>query len=275
MDELPFFLAIACCVIGCFGFSMSNNVRRRTLLWTSIGGCVALAVYLLTPVSLGVAMRSFFGTLAAALYSEAMARVRKAPVTVFLITGLFSLVPGAGIYYSMKYAVSGQADLFLAKLLETMGVAGAMALGVILVSSLARLTTGLLRQRYPSPPLKAPGEVSGVIDRPAGQQASCKTHASSWNLGYTMLPDGSRQRLLIMGLHTPISAFTGRKAALIEPDNGQAPLLAAVPFGLTTNKEEIRLAMDSLYPGESYRIRMLLHAPSLSVSEPLSKGSSQ
>ena len=183
MDELPFFLAIACCVIGCFGFSMSNNVRRRTLLWTSIGGCVALAVYLLTPVSLGVAMRSFFGTLAAALYSEAMARVRKAPVTVFLITGLFSLVPGAGIYYSMKYAVSGQADLFLAKLLETLGVAGAMALGVILVSSLARLTTGLLRQRYPSPPLKAPGEVSGVIDRPAGQQASCKTHASSWNLG--------------------------------------------------------------------------------------------
>ncbi len=90
-----------------------------------------------------------------------------------------------------------------------------------------------------------------------------------------MLPDGSRQRLLIMGLHTPLSAFTGRKAALIEPDNGQAPLLAAVPFGLTTNKEEIRLAMDSLYPGESYRIRMLLHAPSLSVSEPLSKGSSQ
>ncbi len=273
MDNLPFFLAMACCLFGCLGFSMSNNVRRRTLLWANIGGCVALAVYLLTPVSLGVAMRSFFGTLAAALYSEIMARLRKAPVTIFLITGLFSLVPGAGIYYSMKYAVSGEPDLFLEKLLETLGVAGAMALGVILVSSITRLITGLVRQRCPVPPLKAPGEVSGVIDRPAGANTCCETGASSWNMGYISLPDGSRQRLLVMGIRTPLSVFTGRKAATIEPMNGQETIVAAVPFGLTTSEEEIRLALHDLYPEETFRIRMSLHAPSISVCEPFLKGS--
>lgn len=262
MDDMNLFLALLCCLVGCIGFSMTNNVRGRPLVWASLGGCVALLIYLLTPASLGTAMRSFFGTLGAALYSEWMARTKKAPVTAFLITGLFALVPGAGIYYSMKYAVAGESEQFLQKLLETIGVAGAMALGVILISSLVRLYTGIVQRRFPLSPLKAPGEVHAVIDRPYGSGPVTDTlSVCPFNLGTCQVDDGEFRELLVLGIHAPLTEFTGRKAAMVFFKERKEPLLIAVPFGMLVQEEDVRRAVQELSPGRPFRIRMLLTRP--------------
>ena len=68
-----------------------------------------------------------------------MARVVKAPVTVFLLIALFPLVPGGGIYYTMEYGLLGETQQFLESLLSTLGTAGALAVGILLVSSAMRL----------------------------------------------------------------------------------------------------------------------------------------
>ena len=68
-----------------------------------------------------------------------MARLRKCPVTSYQMLALFPLVPGAGIYYTMEHAVNGDVAAFTSSLLHVLGVAGALAVGVLIVSSAVRM----------------------------------------------------------------------------------------------------------------------------------------
>mgnify|MGYP000007696612 CR=1 FL=1 len=54
----------------------------------------------------------------------------KAPITVFLLTGIFPLVPGAGIYYTAYYFLRNDRALCTSKGIETLKVAVALALGI-------------------------------------------------------------------------------------------------------------------------------------------------
>ena len=57
-------------------------------------------------------------------------------MTIFLLPGIFPLVPGAGIYYTAYYFLQGEEVLFASKGAETFKVALALALGIALVCSL-------------------------------------------------------------------------------------------------------------------------------------------
>ena len=65
----------------------------------------------------------------------------KAPVTVFFIAGILPLVPGAGIYYTMSLGLGGDVQAAVHKGLETAGVAGSIAVAILLVSTIFRLVT--------------------------------------------------------------------------------------------------------------------------------------
>ena len=56
-------------------------------------------------------------------------------MTIFLLPGIFPLVPGAGIYYTAYYFLQGKQELFASKGVETFKVALALALGIALVCS--------------------------------------------------------------------------------------------------------------------------------------------
>lgn len=63
--------------------------------------------------------------------------------------GILPLVPGGGIYYTMEYCVSGQTELFIETGIHTFAIAGALAVGVLIVSSLVRLFQMMqLRHRF-------------------------------------------------------------------------------------------------------------------------------
>lgn len=67
------------------------------------------------------------------LLSRIFAVRRACPITVFLICGIFPLVPGAGIYYSAYYFIMGQTQDFVFKATETFKIAVAIALGIVFV----------------------------------------------------------------------------------------------------------------------------------------------
>jgi len=84
---------------------------------------------------------NFFAAVVSALYSELMARSRKYPVTSYLVISLLPLVPGAGIYYTMSLGLGGDVQAAVHKGLETAGVAGSIAVAILLVSTIFRLVT--------------------------------------------------------------------------------------------------------------------------------------
>ena len=67
------------------------------------------------------------------LLARILAMTLRAPVTVFLLTGIFPLVPGAGIYYSAYYFIQGDNALALANGISTFKIAVALAVGIALV----------------------------------------------------------------------------------------------------------------------------------------------
>ena len=128
-----------CCAfafLGCLGFCPSVNVQGIGALLCCLGGALGWAVYLLAE---GLCHNSFVSTLIAAVsvsaYSEVMARVRKCPATSYLTIALFPLVPGLTIYQAMDHVIRGDMDLFWEKFFLTFGIAGCIALGLLMVSS--------------------------------------------------------------------------------------------------------------------------------------------
>ncbi len=62
-----------------------------------------------------------------------LAILLKAPVTVFLLTGIFPLVPGAGIYYTAYYFIQNNNALALSNGISTFKIAVVLATGIALV----------------------------------------------------------------------------------------------------------------------------------------------
>lgn len=140
-------LKFACCLVACCGFGMVFNLRGKKLAFAALGGAIGEVVFLLCNGLGSEVVQSFVAMVVIAVYSEGMARLYKVPVTVCLIVGLLPLVPGGGIYYTMRYCAQGEMKLFAQMGIHTFAVAGALALGIVLVSSAVRLRqTWLLRQ---------------------------------------------------------------------------------------------------------------------------------
>ena len=137
----------ACAFVACLGFSILFNIHGVGILICAFGGTLGWLCYLLSAPLGSDIVQSFLAAVVISLYSEIMARLRRCPVTAYLLVALFPLVPGGGIYYSMEHAMSGDIDLFLSTLLHTLGLAGALAVGVLTVASLVRLWIDFKRRR--------------------------------------------------------------------------------------------------------------------------------
>lgn len=102
-------------------------------------GMVGWVVYwLAVQGGISVVAASFCGTLGLALLSRVLAVVRRCPVTVFLTGGIFPLVPGAGIYYTVYAFITGDNAAAVFKGVETLKIAGVIALGIVLVLALPK-----------------------------------------------------------------------------------------------------------------------------------------
>ena len=126
--------------VSCVGFGILFNVHGPGGLLCALGGTLTWLVYLLTlRLGGGDLAGYFFGTLFASLYAEAMARIRKFPAIAYLVISIFPLIPGAGAYYTMNYAVQGQMDKFASQGMHTAAIAGVMAVAILLVSTAVRM----------------------------------------------------------------------------------------------------------------------------------------
>ena len=157
MELFSYYLPCIYAFLACIGFSLLFNIHGVGMLICAGGGALGWLVYLLAaPLVHSDITQSFLAALVISAWSEVMARLRRCPVTSYLLVALFPLVPGGGIYYTMEHAMSGETALFLESLLHTLGLAGALAVGVLLVASLARLVTNYQNGHHRLPGGKRP-----------------------------------------------------------------------------------------------------------------------
>lgn len=118
------------------------QVRKENIFFAAIGGglaCLVDEVCLFWGLSSYISI--FLASMALALYCEIMARVRRTTTPTFLISGLFPLVPGAGMYYTMLSIVKHDLNEALSTGISTLSTAALMALGLLFISTLFRLIT--------------------------------------------------------------------------------------------------------------------------------------
>ena len=132
--------------VGCCGFCILFNVHGRGCVLCIIGGVATWMLYLLWgALGCDIYAANLFAALFAALHAEVMARVRKCPSMPYLVITILPLLPGAGVYYTMSLGLEGNMMDAVAKGLETIGVAGALAVGILLVSSVFRILNRRIR----------------------------------------------------------------------------------------------------------------------------------
>ena len=125
--------------LAVFGFSLLVDMPRKYLVYAGITGGAGWLAYLVS-MQVGTSLAAaFFSSLAAALLSQVFARVLKAPVTIFLVAGILPTVPGASIYRSVYFLIQGQTKWYNFYLIQTIQIAGAMAVAIFIVDSLFRL----------------------------------------------------------------------------------------------------------------------------------------
>jgi len=141
-------IQIISAALGTLGFALLFSVNRRHLLVVTLGGALSWAIYLVAwEQGAGVFLSTLISASLVCLWSEWMARVRKAPANIFLLTGIVPLLPGSALYYSMEAIVSKNISQLVRKGSETGYVAVGIALGIVIGSELFRLYLSIRSRR--------------------------------------------------------------------------------------------------------------------------------
>lgn len=122
--------------LASISFGVVFNIQGRKLFFAGLGGVISWWAYVIMgPILSSETARYFAATIVLAVYSEMLARLFKAPVTIFMVIAIIPLVPGNSIYLSMESFVAGNTEKFNQVTLSTISIAGAIAMGLVLTSS--------------------------------------------------------------------------------------------------------------------------------------------
>ncbi|KAJ52770.1 uncharacterized membrane protein YjjB (DUF3815 family) [Clostridium tetanomorphum] len=128
--------------IATFCFGIIFNIKGKNLIFAALGGCLGWFTYLISlENNLSNTLSFFNAAIVIAIFCEIMARVLKTPVTTFIVCAIIPLVPGGGMYYTMLESINGNINKSLSLGLNTLIIAGAIALALALVSSVTKLIT--------------------------------------------------------------------------------------------------------------------------------------
>lgn len=120
------------CAFATLSFAVLFGAAKTELIYCGLTGGIGWIVYLIClDLDTGTAIANLVAAFALTVIARTIASVRKNPVTVYLISGIFPLVPGAGIYYTSYYFIMNEMKQCSTAGMETVKVAGAIVLGII------------------------------------------------------------------------------------------------------------------------------------------------
>ena len=143
MGRILFDLVVA--GIATAGFALLFRTEPKSLLSSAILGGVGYIVYDALLLSSGSA---FVAGVLVGISAEITARLRKGPAIVYATMGVIPLVPGYGLYRTMEYMVQADYVQALSAGMETLLVAGAIAMSLGFSTVVARNVFRILGLRH-------------------------------------------------------------------------------------------------------------------------------
>ena len=121
--------------LGSIGFAIFFKMKGTQRVLAGIGGAVTWIVYLLIQHFIeGYFVPYLVASIFVGIYAEIMARVNKAPATIFLTAAAVPLIPGGSLYYTMLGLVEQDEELFATSGVAALTIALAISLGFVVVA---------------------------------------------------------------------------------------------------------------------------------------------
>lgn len=132
-------LAVSSFVIT-FCYAIIFQIRGKNIFYASLGASLGSIVYdACMTAGLHYFLALLYTSIVISCYSEMMSRKRKAPVTLFLISAIICFVPGGLMYHTMAEIIQGNMEKSVSLGMEALASAGALALGIMITSSLFKV----------------------------------------------------------------------------------------------------------------------------------------
>ena len=134
--------------MGTIGFCVLYGVPKNHFPACGLIGAAGWLMYRAAlALNMGLGFAVFFATILIVLLSRIMAVRRQCPATVFMITGIFPLVPGAQIYWAAYYLVTSQLGAAMDSGFSALKVMIAIVLGIVFVFEIPNRTFLMFRPR--------------------------------------------------------------------------------------------------------------------------------
>ncbi|MGN0736030.1 MAG: threonine/serine exporter family protein [Anaerovoracaceae bacterium] len=136
--------------LGSIGFAIFFRMKGRQIVLAGAGGAVTWMVYLLIQNFIeGYFVPYLVASIFVGIYAEIMARVNKAPATIFLTAAAVPLIPGGSLYYTMLGLVEQDEEMFAQSGISALTIALAISLGFVVVALANKYINILMRKTSP------------------------------------------------------------------------------------------------------------------------------
>lgn len=129
---------LLCAFIGTLGFTILFNVDRRFYLYCGLTGMAGWAAYLAAEPKTSVTVATLIGSLVVVFLSRVFAVWKKCPITVFMVAGIFPLIPGSSVYYTAYHFVTGDYIQAALKGIDAIKISFAIVAGIHLIDAIPR-----------------------------------------------------------------------------------------------------------------------------------------
>lgn len=128
-------LELISAAIGTIAFSLLFGVPKKYYLYCGGIGAAGWLMYkvMLEKAGLSIAVSVFLATVVIVLLSRYAAVFEKCPATVFLIAGIFPVVPGGQIYWATYYLVTDQLHAAFDSGFLALKIMVSIVLGIVVV----------------------------------------------------------------------------------------------------------------------------------------------
>ena len=119
---------------GSIGFAIILKIRGKQITYAGIGGMLTWIYLVVYPLVDSYFWGNLIASLFVAVYAEVMARVNKAPATIFLTAAAVPLIPGRNLYYMMFGLVNEDYHLAYSNGVAALLISLAIGLGFVVIA---------------------------------------------------------------------------------------------------------------------------------------------